>query len=264
MTMSVAFQGEPGAFSEEAAVALLGGDLKPHGVKTFDELVVCAATGATDYGILPVHNSIYGHIYDNYDLLLKYRDVFIVDQITFLVEQTLLGVPGSSIDNLRIVSSHAVALAQCRAFLGRHQSMNVEVVYDTAGAVRIMTECKDPRHGAIGPASLAERYNAQVLARGIQDRPDNYTRFFLLSRKPQPLRPARRAWIALHIADSSETRGQTAERFLRQGIRVQCFVGRVPSDATRNYGLFAELVFPAADEPSALPASEYFTLLGTY
>ena len=180
MSVSVAFQGEAGAFSEVAARALLGMDIQPQGMPTFEETVAAVTQGAATYGILPIENSIYGQIGATASLLQAHPQLCTLKRIVHPIEQALLGLPGATIDGLRTVGSHPVALRQCTDFFKERPAIRAQELHDTAGAIRLMVERGDLAVGAIGPAEAAPVYGAIVLASAIQDRPENYTTFALI------------------------------------------------------------------------------------
>lgn len=133
--MTVGYQGEPGAFSEAAALALLG-DVETRGFVTFDDVVDAVESGEVDTGLLPCENTIYGSIARTYDLLLQHPTLHIVDETTHRIVQCLVGVHGATLETIRVVASHPVTLEQCRGFFRKNPQLRAEIVEDTAGAVR--------------------------------------------------------------------------------------------------------------------------------
>ncbi|MBD5656210.1 MAG: hypothetical protein IAI50_13685, partial [Candidatus Eremiobacteraeota bacterium] len=177
----VAFQGEPGAFSDDAARTLVtGADTVGYG--TFDEAAGAVQSGSADYALLPVENSISGSVPRVYDLLWADERLSIVDEIVYRVVQNLIGLPNARLETLREVRSHPVALEQCRNFLRAQPGMLPIIVADTAGAVREIVRLGDPAVAAIASALAAERYGARIMVAAIQDTAENFTRFFLLHR----------------------------------------------------------------------------------
>jgi len=166
--MIVAYQGEPGAFSEDAARKLLEG-AETRGYGTFDEVFYAAVAGEVDAALMPVENSISGAVPRVYDLLYAEPRARIVAESIYRVEQNLIGLARTDPAALREVRSHPVALEQCRAFFARHPHVRPQVVGDTAGAVREIVALGDPGVGAIASSLAAERYGATLLERGIQD-----------------------------------------------------------------------------------------------
>ena len=181
--MLVAYQGEPGAFSDDAARRLVP-NARTRGYRTFDDAAAALATGEVEAALLPVENSISGSVPRVYDLLWSDARLGIVDEIVYRVVQNLIGTPDSSLDRVREVRSHPVALEQCRRFLAAHPAMASVIVADTAGAVAEIARLGDPAFAAIASQAAASRYGAKLLAESIQDVDDNFTRFFLVQKDP--------------------------------------------------------------------------------
>jgi prephenate dehydratase len=176
----VAFQGEHGAFSEEAAIKLLGADIELVPRPTFVELFHSIDAGVADYALTPVENSLVGTIQPCLDLLYK-SSLLISGEVTIPIEQQLIGCPGSSLAEIESVASHPVALAQCsRFFLDRPHLKRVEAE-DTAGSVAQVMKHRDPKRAAIAGTRAAELYGAWILLKNVQDDENNFTRFLLLS-----------------------------------------------------------------------------------
>ena len=187
--MIVAYQGEPGAFSEDA-LRSLHPDAETRGYVTFDETFAAALTGAADAALLPVENSISGAVPRVYDLLWAEPSMRVVDEAVYRVVQNLIALDGTALEGIREVRSHPVALEQCRKFLAAHPKMHLAVVADTAGAVREIVALGDPSVAAIASELAAERYGAQVLAPAIQDVADNFTRGAALKPRASRRAPA--------------------------------------------------------------------------
>jgi len=180
----VAFQGERGAFGEEAVVEYFGEDVEPVPYGTFAQVFQAVASGHVDYGMVPVENSIAGGINEVYDLLRQY-DLFVRGERVVAVELCLMALPGQTLADIRRVYSHPKALEQCEGFL---RSLAVEVIahYDTAGSARMIREQGLRGVAAVASRRAADLYGLAVLAAGIQDLPENYTRFIVLGRDPAP------------------------------------------------------------------------------
>jgi prephenate dehydratase len=179
--MIVGYQGEPGAFSDEAARSRFDNP-ETRGYSTFEQVVAAVAQGQVDCALLPVENSIVGPIADARNALCGRSDVRTVGTIDWPIVQCLLGVPGARVAGLVQVQSHPVALAQCGGFLEANKHMSAVAAEDTAGAVRAIVEIGDRRIAAIGPASAADRYGAVVLVRNIADQRRNTTQFAIIAR----------------------------------------------------------------------------------
>lgn len=249
--MTAGFQGEPGAFSEEAVLQLLG-PVQTRGYRTFDDLVRAVAVHDVDYGLLPCENTITGPIARAYDVLAAYREVAIVDETTHAIEQCLIGLPGARIDRIERVASHAVALEQCRNFFARHPHLRVDVADDTAGSVRAAIERGDPTCAAIGPALAAERYGAIVLEWGIQDDADNLTRFFLLSTARAPRRALGRICLELTLPHRMGTLYNALGVFARLGLNLRSLVARPNRGRPFEYVFYVEIDAPPTVDADAL------------
>lgn len=195
----VAFQGERGAYSEGAVRKLLGSSARPLPCPTFDGVFEAVERGRARYGLVPIENSLAGSIYRTYDLLLE-RPLHIAAEVNYRVRHNLLVLPGVRARDVRRVMSHPVALEQCRAFLRRRRWETV-IAHDTAGSARLIRESHRRDTAAIAGREAARHYRMAVLAEGIEDNPANYTRFFLLSRRPRPLGHADKTSIVFALAD---------------------------------------------------------------
>src|SRR2546426_83797 len=180
--ISVAFEGERGAFGDEAAKAFFGSQAQPNPFRSFADVFRAVARGEVEAGLVPVENSQAGSINEVYDLLRQY-DLFVTGEIGHPVNHCLLCLPGQQLSDIKRVISHPQALAQSDAYL---RELNVEVVatYDTAGSAKMVREENLVGVAAIAGAGAAELYELEILARSIQTIKDNYTRFIVLGREP--------------------------------------------------------------------------------
>lgn len=181
--ISVAIQGERGAFSEEAAGVLLGGGIAVQPQETFAAIFRSVAEGKSRYCLVPIENTLAGSVYENYDLLLE-NDLHIVAEVNLRIVHNLIAFPGTTMRNLARVYSHPVALAQCRTFFKRHPKVEKAPYYDTAGSVKMLAEARTPGAAAIASRVAAQVYAGRILRTHLEDHPQNYTRFLLLSRSP--------------------------------------------------------------------------------
>ncbi|HKS97602.1 MAG TPA: prephenate dehydratase [Terriglobia bacterium] len=182
---TVAFQGERGSFSEEAAYKLLGPAIRVQPCETFPAIFESVARGKTRYCLAPIENTLAGSVYENYDLLLK-NDLHIVGEVNLRIVHNLIAFPGTTLKNLRQVYSHPVALAQCGHFFTRHPQVEKIPFYDTAGSVKMLAERRIIGAAAIASRIAARVYRAKILATHLEDHHENFTRFLLLSRTIPP------------------------------------------------------------------------------
>ncbi len=177
----IAFQGERGAFSEEAAYKLLGRNIRVLPRESFGAAFASAVHGQATHCLVPIENTLAGSVYENYDLLLKNR-LHIAGEANLRIVHNLIAFPGTTLGNLRQVYSHPVALAQCSRFLARHRRVERIPFYDTAGSVKMLAERRLPGAAAIASRVAASAYGARVLMAHLEDHQENFTRFLLLSK----------------------------------------------------------------------------------
>lgn len=178
--MKIAIQGEPGSFSHEAALKLVpGGEIFPCALSA--EVFSALARGAVAAAVIPIENSLAGSVSEHFDLLLNH-DVKAERETLLRIRHNLIAAPGVAMDAVERVYSHPVALAQCRRFLADHAQMKALAFYDTAGSVKQIMETDDRHAAGIASEAAAKYYGAEILRRGIEDNPENFTRFFLVRR----------------------------------------------------------------------------------
>lgn len=183
----VAFQGEHGAYSEEAIHRQFGDDTPTLPCETFEDVFLAIQRGKATHGIIPVENALTGTIAQNYDLLLEYDFHVQAEQLLPITHQ-LLAPPGTKLEDIKRVKSHPQALAQCADTLRRRGWESV-VTYDTAGAARELAQKPEPNTGALASSFAAKLYNLEILDSGIEDHPgSNFTRFFTIGMEDPPRR----------------------------------------------------------------------------
>ena len=183
----IAIQGEPGSFSHEATTRLFSdATLLPCAISrlAFDALV----SGKADAAVLPIENSLAGSVLEHYDLLLQHP-VTIEREMFLRIEHNLIVYPGATLNQIRRVLSHPIALAQCNRFFLDHPSIQPSAAYDTAGSVKQLVSEKNPSIAAIAPARAASEYGGEILLRNLEDNPQNYTRFFVVRRQESATAP---------------------------------------------------------------------------
>src|SRR5215213_8271497 len=176
----VAFQGERGAFSEEAALQLLGPEIELVPRPTFADLFNSA--DLADYLLAPIENSIAGVVGPSVDLL-RSSALKILDEVEIKIEQHLIGCHGATCATIETVQSHPVALAQCSHFFESNPRLKPVNAGDTAGSVAEVIRLRDPKRAAIAGQRAADLYGGSIIRKSIQDHSENYTRFILLSTK---------------------------------------------------------------------------------
>jgi prephenate dehydratase len=185
----VAFQGERGAFSEEAARKLLGASIEVLPCQRFEDVFRALDRKKVHAAVIPIENTLHGSVHENYDHLLHF-DLPIVGETNVRIVHNLIAPPGVTFGKVRRVFSHPVALNQCLDFFSGHPQLEKVPFYDTAGSVKMVTEEQLKDAAAIASAVAAELYGGKILRRSIEDDRQNFTRFFAL-RRPEDVRPTR-------------------------------------------------------------------------
>ena len=179
-SVDVAFQGEPGAYSEGAVYRFFGPSAKPKPCKRFSDVFKSVEEEESDYGVVPIENSIEGSVNQVYDLFLEY-DLKVCGEIVLRIVHCLITNPDTELNSVKVIYSHPQALAQCRNLLERLRCELVST-YDTAGSVKMIKERGMIDAAAVAGERAAQIYGMKMLMKNIADNPNNYTRFFVLSR----------------------------------------------------------------------------------
>lgn len=241
--MRVAFQGEPGAFSEEAAIQLLGQGITTVPRPTFDAAFRAIGENRADALLAPVENTLAGPVVRVYDLLLE-SALTITAETILRIEHHLIGCPGASLGGLHSVASHPMALAQCERFFATHPDLKRVPAEDTAGSVRETIARGDKSCAGIAGRRAAEHYGGVILAEGIQDNDENFTRFFLLRRAAEsnpPVPDARKMSIAMRLAHRPGALLASLEPFARHGVNLQKIESRPIHGRPWEYQFFLDV-----------------------
>jgi prephenate dehydratase len=192
IALTVAFQGERGAFSESAARRLLGSEVTLRPCETFDDMFDAVKTAQADCCVAPIENSLAGSIHRNYDLMIE-SGLTIFGETNVKIVHNVIAAPTVTLAKVRRIYSHPVALAQCLRFFRANPEIEAIPTHDTAGAVREVLDRQQPDEAAIASARAAEIYGGTILASSVEDHQQNFTRFLLLAASDvQPIEPARR------------------------------------------------------------------------
>ena len=243
-TIRVAFQGEPGAFSEAAAIQLLGQSIATVPGATFEAIFRSIPEGAADAILAPVENSLAGSVVRVFDLLLE-SQLAIVAETILPIEMQLIALPGASLGDIRSVASHSMALAQCERFFAAHPNWKRVPAEDTAGSVREMISRGDKSCAAIAGRRAAEHYHGVILAEGIQDNPENFTRFVLLVPEREAAawltKDARKTSLAMRLAHRPGSLLAALEPFANHGVNLLKIESRPIHGRPWEYQFFIDL-----------------------
>jgi prephenate dehydratase len=252
----VAFQGEPGAFSEEAVLSYFGAEgASPTAVPTWRAIFEAVRDGDARAGVAAIESSLAGSIRETYDLLAEFYDdgIRIVGEVSVPVRLALLALPGQSIDTIERVYSHAQALAQADEFL-RGRSWQVMTTYNTAGAARMISERRERMAGAIASPRVAALYGLEVLADNVQTGDDNRTRFAVLALQDGPAgvrRPApdqlMKTILVFAVRNVPGSLHRCLGAFAARGVNLSRLESRPSRTARWEYVFWVDLDADAAD-----------------
>jgi len=221
--MRVAFQGEPGAFSEAAAIQLLGDAITTVPRATFDAAFRAINERAADALLAPVENTLAGSVVRAYDLLLQSR-LTIVAETILPIEHHLIACPGATLQDIRSVASHPMALAQCERFFSSHPRLKRVPAEDTAGSVREVLSRGDKSCAAIAGRRAALHYHGVILAENLQDNAENFTRFVLLLPEKDATSwvspEARKTSLAMRLAHRPGALLASLEPFAKHAVNL--------------------------------------------
>ncbi len=264
---SVAYQGEMGAYSEEAVLKLFpDSDQRP--LASIRKVFESVEVGRTDYGLVPMDNSQAGSINETYDLFLKHG-LHLVAATYVRVDHCLLALPGTALDELKEVISHPQAIAQSEEFL-TSMDLVIRPDYDTAGSAKRIVEEKLTNTAAIASRRAAELYGLEVLAEKIQTYPDNYTRFGVLSRDPKPLGEATTSSLVFGVGHVAGSLYRCLGAFAERHLSLSKLESRPRAGRPWEYVFYVDVDSPAT-APAMIDAlaevSEHATftrLVGSY
>jgi prephenate dehydratase len=238
--MRIAIQGEPGSFSHEAALRIESeATIFPCAVSP--DVFAAVDEGRVDAAVIPIENSLAGSVAEHYDLLLSH-DVAIESESLLRIRHNLIALPGALLDSMESVYSHPVALAQCRSFLAAHPRMEAVPFYDTAGSVKHLMEQRDARAAGIASAQAATQYGAEILAAGIEDNPENYTRFFLIRKRNMVRMDSNpdKVSLAFTVENRPGTLVKALEVFASQGTNLTRIESRPVQGKPWQYVFYAD------------------------
>jgi prephenate dehydratase len=266
-----AYQGRPGAYSESAARALIGRGAALLPCETLEDTFAALAEARAARAVVPVENTLAGTVTKAYDLLLEH-DLTVIGEHVHHVDHVLIGKPGATIDRLRRVLSHPIALAQCEQFFRRHPAAAPVPVFDTAGAVPLALEDPLGEAAAIASRDAARLYGGEVLAEHLQDHPQNFTRFLLLSAAAANGYPqgALKTMLALRLANTPGALWKALEPFAVEGINLTKIESRPVAGRPFEYAFILELQHDGAERPlrAALDAlrlrTSWLRVVGTF
>jgi prephenate dehydratase len=274
----VVYQGEPGAFSEEAVIGFFGAARERAAVPTWRSVFEGVADGSAAAGVIAIESSLAGTIRETYDLLLEFheRGVRIVGEVSVPVRLALVALPGQSLEWIDRVYSHGQALVQADAFL-RSRPWEVMTTYNTAGAARGIAERRERRAAAVASPRVAQLYGLEVLATDIQAGEENRTRFAVLALEGAAAVPpahdattGRRTTLVFAVRNVPGSLYRCLGAFASRGVNLSSLESRPTKKARWEYVFWVD-VDAAVDDPDCAAALEELrretdmvTVLGSY
>jgi prephenate dehydratase len=245
--MRIAYQGEPGAFSEAASRQLSpSAELRP--CKSFEDVFAALTAGEADYGVLPIENSIGGSIHRNFDLLVEHQ-LPIVGELEVPVVHHLLALPGRTLANVRKIYSHPQALAQCDRFLRTLTGVEIIATYDTAGSAKMIADEHLEDAAAVASARAAEVFGLAPLKSAIQDYDNNTTRFIVIGRQPLTATPPDKTSIVFTLANEPGVLFKALAVFALRDINLTKLESRPFPSRKWEYLFYVDLAMASTDEP---------------
>jgi 3-deoxy-7-phosphoheptulonate synthase len=263
------FAGELRAFAHKAASQFFGSEVKIDPVASFREVFAQITQGDADFGVIPLENSLTGSIHENYDLLLEY-DVRIVGEITLRIVHSLIGHPGTTLEQVRRIISHPQVFEQCREFLDRQENCELVAARDTASAVRRVKEGNNPEEVAVAAAEAAALYGLAVLKQGIESNARNYTRFVVIATHEVPNGQKKKSSVIYSTSNEPGALYETLKIFSDNGINLVKLESRPIHGKPWEYMFYVDL---EADVEAPefrgvmgllLEKTEFLKVLGSY
>ena len=267
-TVKVAFQGERGAYSESAVYKFFSESAEVKPCRDFKDVYKSVEEQETDFGVVPVENSIEGSVNQTYDLFLKH-DLKVRGEIIVKIEHCLIANPGTKLEDVKAVYSHPQALAQCRTFLEK-SGWELVPTYDTAGSVKILKEKGLKNAAALASEKAAELYKMKILAREIADNPENYTRFFVIGKKDAPMTGKDKTSVIFAATHKPGALYYALGEFAKRGINLTKIESRPTKQTPWEYNFYLDFEGNKS-EPRCAEALEalkehaaFIKILGSY
>ena len=265
----VLYQGQPGAYCEEAAMGFFGDDCQRMNLKTWDGVFRGVKEGFGDFGVVPIENSSTGSINDVFDLLGQFGCYIVGEQIV-PVRHCLVALPDASMDTITDVYSHAQGFAQCRPFLGEHPKWEHHEMVNTAVAAKFVAESGDSTKAAIASRRAAELYGLQILQSAINENVRNYTRFLIVAAEPRFPEDANKISVRFTIPHLEGSLCRILQIFAQAGLNLEKLESRPVPESRWEYSFYADFTGNIRREEmdrgirELIDAASSFRVLGNY
>lgn len=242
----VAFLGERGTFSEEAALGVLGDDCQTVSFSTFESLFAAIDNGSAEMILTPLENSLIGSVHRCVDLLLA-SDLQIIAEVVLPVSHFLIACSDATMETIRTVESHPAALAQCTRFFTAHADLKGIPADDTAGSVRRAVESGDVTRAGIGAKRTAAIYGGKILREHIQDNAENYTRFVLLSKEGKESDVGEKVSLVIRLRHEPGALHNALRPFVRRGIDLQKIESLPIRESASHFNFYLDIKAPSIE-----------------
>lgn len=265
----VLYQGQPGAYCEEATMGFFGDDCQRMNLKTWDGVFRGVKEGFGDFGVVPIENSSTGSINDVFDLLGQFGCYIVGEQIV-PVRHCLVALPDANMDTITDVYSHAQGFAQCRPFLAEHRKWEHHEMVNTAVAAKFVAESDDVSKAAICSRRAAELYGLQILQSAINENVRNYTRFLIVAAEPRFPEDANKISVRFTIPHREGSLCRILQIFAQGGLNLEKLESRPVPESKWEYSFYADFTGNIRKEEmdrgirELIDAASSFRILGNY
>ena len=242
----VAFLGDRGTFSEEAALGILGDDCQTVSFPTFEDLFTAIEAGKADLILAPLENSLIGSVHRCVDLLLD-SSLHIIADVILPVSHFLVACPEATLETIQTVESHPAALAQCRRFFAAYPHLKAVPADDTAGSVRRAVESGDVTRAGIGGKRTAAIYGGKIIREHIQDNVENFTRFALLSDKPDASSAGAKISLVVRLRHEPGSLHNALRPFVRRGIDLLKIESLPIRESAGHFNFYLDVKAPSIE-----------------
>ena len=262
----VAYQGLPGAYAELAARKSFPDDCRFLPSESFRSTVESVLSGEADFAVLPIENSSYGAVADNFDLLLQFPEAVILGECFLPVEHVLMALPGGTLSGIRRVFSHPQALAQCESFFREHPRIEAVPARNTAEAARRVRESGERELAALASENAAEIYGLSILQRAVNQQKSNTTRFLIVGKEKIYERGAERLSLSFELSHRPGALYHVLGSFLFNDLNLSMIQSRPVPDRPFEYRFFVDVMGNLSDPDvrNALSELPGFRILGNY
>lgn len=269
MNIKIGYQGVKGSFSEEAMIKYFGENHTTTDYEEFEDVFVALKNNEVDYGILPIENSCTGAITTVYDLLVKYG-LYIVGEECIKIDQNLIGVKGSKLEDIKEIYSHPQGFEQSSEFLSKQNNLKLIPFHNTAISAKYISELNDKSKAAIASLRAAKIYGLDVIEKEINDKDNNHTKFIIVGRKLESSKECNKITVVFSLDDKAGTLYNLLRHFAENNINMIKIESRPSKDQPWQYLLYVDFEgnIENEDVKKAIKLieekSQYFKLLGCY